>query len=142
LRAEKSTRLGQIAYYQRTKQYGEAALGALQHADKSLGEQFLIEVYQATQVWNYSTQRTTYDELLSGSIANAIPDATLRQQLANYYVALESSERRQLERTPFRDNLRAHIPHAVQSTVRENCGDRFTFERTLVAGSRLPPGLR
>jgi len=138
LRAEESTRLGQIAYYQRTKQHGEAALLSLHQIDKSLGEQFLIDVYQATQVWNYSTQRTTYDELLSGSIANAIPDATLRQQLANYYVALESSERRQLERTPFRDNLRGHMPHAVQSKVRENCGDIFTFQSNYVMQLQLP----
>ncbi len=138
LRAEESTRLGQIAYYQRTKQHGEAALRSLQQADKSLGEQFLIDVYQATQVWNYSTQRTTYDELLSGSIANAIPDATIRQQLANYYVALESSERRQLERTPFRDNLRGYMTHAVQSTVRKNCGDRFTFQSNYVMQLELP----
>jgi len=138
LRAEESTRLGQIAYYQRTKKHGEAALRALQQADKSLGEQFLIDVYQATQVWNYSTQRTTYDELLSGSIANAIPDATIRQQLANYYVALESSERRQLERTPFRDNLRGYMTHAVQSTVRKNCGDRFTFQSNYVMQLELP----
>lgn len=138
LRAEESIRLGQIAYYQRTKQYGEAALRSLQQADRSLGEQFLIDVYQATQVWNYSTQRTTYDELLSGSIANAIPDATLRQQLANYYVALEISEQRQLERTPFRGNLRGHMPHAVQGAVRKNCGDRFTFQRNYVMQLRLP----
>ena len=138
LRAEESTRLGQITYYQRTQQYGEAALRSLQQSDKSLGEQFLIDVYQATQVWNYSTQRTTYDELLSGSIANAIPDATLRQQLANYYVALESSERRQLERTPFRDNLRGFMPHAVQSTVRKNCGDKFTFQSNYVMQLELP----
>lgn len=138
LRAEESTRLGQIAYYQRTKQHGEAALRSLQQADTLLGEQFLIDVYQATQVWNYSTQRTTYDELLSGSIANAIPDATVRQKLANYYVALESSERRQLERTAFRDNLRAHMTHAVQSTVRKNCGDRFTFQSNYVMQLQLP----
>ena len=138
LRAEESTRLGQIAYYQRTKQHGEAALLSLQRFDESLGEQFLIDVYQATQVWNYSTQRTTYDELLSGSIANAIPDATLRQQLANYYVALEGSEQRQLERTPFRDNLRGHMPHAVQSAVRKNCGDNFTFQSNYVMQLQLP----
>jgi len=138
LRAEESTRLGQIAYYQRTKQHGEAALRALQLADKSLGEQFLIDLYQATQMWNYKTQRTTYDELLSGSIANAIPDAAVRQQLANYYVALESSQLAQLERTPFRDNLRGHMPHAVQSRVRKNCGDRFTFQNNYIMQLELP----
>jgi hypothetical protein len=138
LRAEESTRLAQIAYYQRTKQHGEAALRALQQADRSLGEKFLIDIYQATQMWNYRTQRSTYDELLSGSIANAIPDATVRRQLANYYLSLESSEMAQQERTPFRSNLRAHMPHVVQSRVRENCGDRIDFLNDNIVQLTLP----
>jgi len=138
LRAEESTRLSQIAYYQRTKQHGEAALRALQQGGGSPGERFLVDVYQATQMWNYRTQRATYDELLSGSIANAIPDATLRRQLANYYVSLETSELAQLERTPFRDNLRSYMPHAVQSRVRANCGDRFSFLSNNIVQLTLP----
>jgi hypothetical protein len=126
LRAEESLRLAQIAYYQRTKQHGVAALEAIQNADDKLGEQFLIDLYQTSQVWNYTTQRTTYDELISGSIANAIEDADLRSRLANFYVALEGSELAQRERTPFRNNLRAYMPHAVQSRIRQNCGDQHT----------------
>ncbi len=138
MRAEASMQLAQIAYYQRTKQHGEAALRALQQADRLLGQQFLIDIYQATQLFYYVTQRSTYDELLSGSIANAIPDAEVRSQLANYYVALEGAELALRERTAFRYNLRSHMPHAVQSSVRENCGDQFDYQSNSIILLSLP----
>ena len=126
-RAEESTSLARIAYYQRTMRHGEAVLRALEQPDSALGEQFLIDVYQATQSWFYAVHRATYDELLSVGIANAISDSTLRTRLANYYVASEIREKLLQETTPFRNNLRGHMPHAVQSAVRKYCGDRFVF---------------
>jgi hypothetical protein len=138
LYAEESTRLAQIAYYQRTKRHGEAALAAIQQSDSELGEQFLIDIYQASQIWNYTTQRTTYDELVAGRIANTIPDADVRSRLANYYVALESAEMAQRERTPFRNNIRAYMPHSVQSRMRESCGDKITSQKDNVVQLALP----
>jgi hypothetical protein len=138
LRAEESTRIAMIAYYQRTKEHGEFALRALQKSDGSMGEKFLIDIYQSTQITNYRTQRSTYDELLSGSIANAIPDVTIRSKLANFYVALEGSEIAQQRRTPFRDNLRGHMPHAIQTKVREDCGDRYSVQSDFTVRLTLP----
>lgn len=138
LRAEETSRLTRITYYQRTKQHAEAALYALKQPDNTLGEQFLIDIYQATQIWPYTPQRTTYDELISGSIANAIPDATLRGLLANYFVNLENSKVILQDRTPFRDNLRRHMPHAIQSAVRKNCGDRYDFQSNNILHLILP----
>jgi len=137
LRAEESTRLALIAYYQRVKQHGEAALAALHQPDKSSGEEFLVNLYQATQVRYYVTQRSTYDELLSGGIAHAIPDPDVRTRLANYYVALGVSEMALMERTPFRSSLRSYMPHTVQSSVRENCGDRYTRQENNLVISTL-----
>jgi hypothetical protein len=137
-RAEESTRLARIAYYQRTKRHGEAALHALDQPDSALREQFLIDIYQATQTWNYTPQRATYDELLSGNIANVIRDAVIRSRLANYYVSLESAKILLQERTPFRNNLRFHMPHAVQSIVREICGDRYDFQNNNIVRITLP----
>ena len=138
LRAEVDIRVARIAYFQRTTHHGEAALRALDQPNIELGEQFLIDLYQASQTWNYVVQRTTYDELLSGGIANAIPDVALRTRLANYYSGMENSQATQQETTPFRNNLRRHIPHAVQSTIRKSCGDRYEFLDNNVAKISLP----
>lgn len=123
LRAEQSSRTARIEYYKIAQKHAERAIALLSQPDKRRGEQFLVDAYQATQVWNYTPQRTTYDELLSGGIANAIPDPTLRSRLANFYTSLEISRLTQQERTPYRDNLRRHMPHLVQAKVRQECGD-------------------
>jgi hypothetical protein len=138
LRAEEGTRLSRITYYQQTLEHGESALQALRRPKDSLGEQFLIDLYQVTQIWNYTPQRATYDELLSIGIANAIPDAEVRRVLANYYLGLENSKQIQQERMPFRSNLRRYMPHAVQSAVREKCGDTFESGSTGIVTVSLP----
>ncbi len=138
MRAEESTRLMRIAYYEQALSNGRAAIQALQEDKKALDEQFLIDVYQATQVWNYTPQRATYDELLSVGIANAIPDVNVRNLLGNYYLALENSKMIQQERVPFRTNLRRHMPYLAASGVRENCGDKFQIGEHGVVGITLP----
>lgn len=138
LRAEESTRLARITYYEVALSHGNAALNALQNNENDLGEQFLIDVYQATQIWNYTPQRSTYDELLSIGIANAIPDHEIRYLLANYYLALENSKLIQQERVPFRTNLRHKMLHQVQVAIRKNCGDKFNYQENGIVSVSLP----
>ncbi len=127
LRFEEISRQKRMAYLEQVKAHGESALAVLDGPGAEKGERFLVDLYQASQIWNYSPQRTTYDELLSGSIANAIPDAGVRAALANYYVGLSNSQIVQQERVPYRERLRTHMPHHVQSLIRENCGDIYEF---------------
>ena len=128
LRAEENTRVARIAYYQRTKQHGLAALSALGQADETLEEQFLVDAYQATQIWSYTPHRPTYDELLSIGITNAISNVAYRNRLANYYIGLDNSRTILQERTPFRDSLRSHMPYSVQSAIRNQCGDVYNLQ--------------
>ena len=125
LRAEEITRYSRIAYYQQALKHGESALQALGQPENRDDEQLLIDLYQATQIWNYAPQRATYDELLAIGIANAIPDAVIRGRLANYYLGLTNSKEIQQEQTPYRQNLRRYMPHDTQSAVRRKCGDIF-----------------
>ena len=138
LGAEETTRLSRITYYEQTLAHGEAALQALSQRERVLGEKFLIDLYQVTQIWNYTPQKATYDELLSMGIANAIPNVQIRSRLANYYLGLQNSKEIQQERVPFRQNLRRYMPHIVQSAVREFCGDRFESRNDGVVLVSLP----
>ena len=125
LRAEEITRLSRITYYEQTLAHGNAALQSLNQSERVLGEKFLVDLYQVSQIWNYTPQRATYDELLSMGIANAIPNVHIRSRLANFYLGLQNSKEIQQERMPFRQNIRRYMPHIVQNAVRENCGDIF-----------------
>lgn len=127
LEAELATREQRVAYYERTKRHAEAALDQLRAPDQPVGLEFLVDVYQATQGWTYGLQRTTYDELISSGIANAIPDIEVRSRLANLYVNLDQSGTTQQEAMPYRAKLRREMPHEMQRIIREHCGDRYRF---------------
>ena len=77
-----------IDYYEQTIKHGLAALEALDTPGTELDEQFIIDIYQATQSLPYDSHRRTYDELLASGIANAIPDHNIRAKLANFYNGL------------------------------------------------------
>lgn len=125
LESEERTRLTRIKYNEQVLAHGKSALEALQQPELKNKEEFLIDLYQATQLWNYTPQRATYDELLSVGIANAIPNIEARTRLANYYLGLQNSQQIQQERIPYRQSLRRFMPHVIQSAVRQNCGDIF-----------------
>ena len=138
LNAELRQRQARVVYYKKTKTHAEAALSSLRTSKQSLGTDFLIDAYQATQRWSYTEQRTTYDELIGVGIANAIPNADIRSKLANVYINLETSNITQQEPTPFRDRLRHEMLHEVQSKIREVCGDRFVFQESGQVYLELP----
>ncbi len=138
MHAEESTRLARITYYRQAQKHGERALLALQQRNNDLDQRFLIDVYQSTQLWNYTPQRATYDELLSIGIANAIPDSKVRSHLANLYNGLDNSKAIQQEITPLRNNLRSHMPYAVQSEIFKRCGDAVGFLENGVVVVSLP----
>jgi hypothetical protein len=113
-------------YYQNVKAHGEAALSALQTAQNKLDEQFLIEAYQATQIWHTVFNRAAYEEILSVGAMNTIPDVEARERLANYYVAVDAISFQLRDTNTYREVVRAHMPIEVQRNVEENCGDTVT----------------
>lgn len=127
LKTELDSRQARIQYYEQTKSHAEAALKVFSSPAPSFGRVFLIDLYQATQRWNYSPQRAMYDELVAAGIADAIPDVEIRPRLANFYVSLDQSRITQQEHMPFRDELRRQLLHEVQSAIREQCDDRYRF---------------
>ena len=50
MRAEESSRLARITYYRQALEHGKRALLALQQPNNDMGQQFLIDVYQSTQL--------------------------------------------------------------------------------------------
>jgi hypothetical protein len=138
LKVEQSSRDARVIYYEQAKRHAESAIKALRTSGNNLGEQFLIDTYQATQRWNYAPQRTTYDELIGIGIANAIPDVEIRSRLANLYLNLIQSTISLGEPTPFRDKLRHEMLHEVQSKIREQCGDQYVYLANGIYHLKLP----
>jgi hypothetical protein len=126
IRTNENSLLAHQAYYQNVRSHGEVALQALQTPQENLGEQFLIDLYQATQIWQTVFSRAAYDEVLSVGAMNTIPDVDARSRLANYYVAADAVSTQLLERSAYRETVRARMPIGVQRRIETNCGDTVT----------------
>jgi hypothetical protein len=126
LRTNERNLQSHLQYYQNVGSHAEAALSALLADQDKLGEQFLIDSYQATQVWHTVFNQAAYDEILSVGALSTIPDIEARQRLANYYVAVDAASLQLRDVNTYRELLRAHMPIEVQRSVETNCGDTVT----------------
>jgi len=121
-----------IRYYEVAKEHGFSALSVLNSNDSPKEVQFLVDLYQASQIWPYTPQRSTYDEMLSGGIAQVIPDPLLRAQLANYFVNIEITRLSVGDQMIYRERIRHFLPYSIQQAIRQTCGDRFKFLETFL----------
>jgi hypothetical protein len=117
--------LARLDYFAVTDNYGQLALAGFSAPAKMQSSKFLIDAYQASQIWTYSVQRATYDEILSSGIADAIPDSDLRTQLANFFLNAESVRQVVVATAPYRQQIRLYMPYDIQAAIRESCSDRF-----------------
>ncbi len=126
-----------IRYYEVAQEHGFSALGTLNSNDAQKNEHFLVDLYQASQIWPYTPQRSTYDEMLAGGIAQVIPDPLLRTQLANYFVNIEMTRLVVRDQMIYRERIRQFLPYSIQLAIRQTCGDRFKFLETFLLRAHL-----
>lgn len=122
------------AYYSAARVHAIAALNALLSPDAVRGEPFLVDAYQASQVWLRPLARTGYDEMVGAGLTRSIGGKDTRSRLTAYYTQVRQFEVNALASTAFRERLRRALPYAVQSTIRLKCGDRVT---TLSDGAQV-----
>lgn len=125
LESERRGLVARLDYMAVAEKYGQFALETSNNPRAMATSKFLIAAYQASQIWMYSVQRATYDEILSSGVAEAIPDSNLRTQLANLFINAESLRQVIVATTPYRQQVRLYLPNAIQSAIRKNCGDQF-----------------
>lgn len=114
------------AYYGKVRAHGIAALDALDSPATPRGEQFLIDAYQASQVWLRPLVRTGYDEMTGAGLTHGIGDRNLRSRLTAYYTQTRQFDATALNMTSYRERLRRILPYKVQLAIREACGERIT----------------
>ena len=133
LDSERRALLARLDYMAVTDRFGQSALAAFNDPSAKRTSQFLIALYQASQIWTYSVQRATYDEILSSGVADAIPEPELRTQLANVYLNAEATRQIIVATTPYRQQIRLYLPNSIQTAIRESCDDRYIpTERNLM----------
>ena len=115
-------------YYGQVQRHAAAALRALEQPTAPLGEQFLIDAYQATQIMPRTTKRHTYDEMISAGKGELLGGPEIRDRVANYYLGVQQYEVTFGLIPPFREQLRRTMPYEVQRSVRSQCHEQLTTD--------------
>ena len=117
------------AYYEATRRHAIAALAAIEAPAAPRGEPFLIDAYQASQVWSRPLARAAYDEMVGAGLSRSIGDKQLRSRLTAYYTQIKQFDVTALGMTTYRERARRTLPYSVQSAIRQKCDDRVTTFR-------------
>ena len=135
LKANESDVAARTAYYRQVRAHALSALAAIKQPGDRLGEPFLIDAYQASQMWRRPFERTAYDELQQSGVTRLIGDREIRGDLSSYYVSARGFELTAADQTGYRDKLRSAMDLDVQLAIRDRCDDRV---RRLPSGVEVP----
>jgi hypothetical protein len=115
-----------IEYLADVQSNTDKALAGLQGTSEISDEQLLIAAYRATQYNAGTTQRTTYDELISTGKIGFITDKTLVNAATLIYETLELDQLlNEGVDSAYRETFRKTLPVEIQDSVSQLCGDRF-----------------
>ena len=131
LEADVANYQNRIRFWSAVSNYGRTGLA---YADsRQLRERthwdLLLAYFQASQVAEFWTNSTTYDELKSAGELHLIADLNLRNALARYYT--NTGNPALTERPAYREHVRGVIPIDVQLYIWTKCyasnavGDQF-----------------
>ncbi len=117
-----------IEYFSTARDYGRAAMAGFSKPADELGEDWLIALYQASQVWFAAPNRSTFDELqATGRIVN-IRDENLRTVVSNHYQRVTQTGFTLVQSSQYRRVARLHIHEDIQTAVRAQCGDQWVTD--------------
>ena len=122
------------AYYGAARTHAIAALKAIEHPNEPRGAAFLVDAYQASQVWMRPSVRTGYDEMTGAGLTHHVGNRETRLRLTSYYTNIRQFEVTALGQTGYRERLRRVMPYGVQSAIKAQCPEQVTF---LADGSQL-----
>jgi hypothetical protein len=114
-------------YYGAVRRHALDALRAIESAGRPRGEPFLINAYEASQVWARPLVRAGYDEMTNAGLSRRVGDRETRSRLTTYYAQIRQFDVTSLNSTPYRERLRTALPYSVQSAIRGRCKERVTF---------------
>jgi hypothetical protein len=109
-----------LSFWAAVSTYGRSGLA---YAETGAGGDdkwaLVLAYFQASQVEEYFTTRTTYEELRSAGQLNLISDLSLRNDLASYYT--NAANPTLSERPIYRMHVRGLIPLEVQTYIWLHC---------------------
>lgn len=124
-----------VAYYEAVRASGERT-DALLDDQRPSAAALVVDAYRASELAYRRPTRATWDEIVSSGDVALLPGTAVQDGLSDYFsfdAALNLREA--MRNSAYRHRVRSIIPHAVQESIRERCGDvRDRYE--MVVGFR------
>jgi hypothetical protein len=108
-------------YYRQVHDVGYAALQDLRRPQSADPTAFLLESFKAANILPRSTQRATYQEILSAGAMGLVGDESLRRRIMTYYAGLDMTDRTTATVPPYRDRVRSIMPYEIQQAILVEC---------------------
>jgi hypothetical protein len=112
-----------LNYHAVVRNYAITAIDGFNGKKTVSDEQFVIGAYQASQInepWSY---RSTYNELLSTGHFDLIKSDKLKGLILGYYSDDWRQQSGLTTTATYREYIRGNIPFLIQDTIRSECGD-------------------
>ena len=119
-------------YFSVTRAYSSIALAGWRNDPKINDRDFVIAAYQASQIYGFGANGSTWGSVLGSDRLRDINDAEMRTELAYLASSDYSNVSEAAIDTPYRRNVRRIIPVAIQDGIRAHCGDQFDPGRPFV----------
>ena len=127
----------QLAYYRQAKSYGLEALADLNGTKPLSDRDFLIAVYQLTQVDTTKAKTGVYGEISAAELVDRLGDEETQLVASDFYLSVEAAQLANETIFPYRTLLREVMPYGLQSQIRTECGDREVYYKRRLVGIRL-----
>jgi hypothetical protein len=131
-----------LTYYARARDHALAALEAIEGPGPPGGAQFLLDAYQASQVWLRPVIRIGYDEMTGAGLSHSIGDRATRRQLTAYYTQIRQFDVTATALTTYRERLRRAMPYRVQEEIKRQCPERLSTVGSGGQIATLPVGCK
>jgi hypothetical protein len=115
-------------YFSTARRHAVSALDGFSKTPNDLDQQFLIDLYQASQVWYVAFNNSAYEELQSTGRIVIIQDADVRTALANHYLRLAALDYTLKANSEYRRVARLQIHNKAQKEIRSKCGDSWVTQ--------------
>ena len=126
-----------LIYWNDVVEFGKTGISWLEtgNAGTNSGWQILLSLYQASNMWRYTSNITTFDELQSAGELALIRDTGLREDLTQYYQIMRGRRSGLIyDLTPeYRRVIRGAIPYDIGRAIHRNCTTENTLDQALIA---------
>lgn len=122
-----------IEFWSQVSGFGKTVLDYFNTGEKGRFSDWdlLLSFFQASQIAEFITTRTTYDEITGAGELGLIQNIQIRNKIANYYT--NSDNVALSERPQYREHVRGYIPIEVQNYIWDKCYNaKQSFEQVMV----------